>query len=306
MNSRQPGSPDRGGTGFALAAYGFWGVAPIYFKWIEAVPAGEVLAHRIVWSVLTLLVWVSVLGRWNRVVPVIREARLVLALCVSALLVTVNWFVYIWAIQRAQLVEASLGYYINPLVAVFLGVMFLGERLRPLQWCALVIAAAGVVNELVSFGKVPWIALALAFSFGLYGLVRKQVNVDSSVGLLVETVILLPFALLYAAHLLFEGVLVFGAQSLELDVALVLAGAVTCFPLVCFAAAAQRLPLATLGFFQYVAPSLNLALAVFAFGEPFRDSQWLTFAAIWSALVIFALDGLYHHRRLKLARGRGS
>lgn len=306
MNSRLSSSPDRGGIGFALAAYGFWGITPIYFKWIVAVPAGEVLAHRIVWSVLTLLVWVSVLGRWNRLVPVLRETRLVLALSVSALMLSINSFVFIWAVQQARLVEASLGYYINPLVAVFLGVMFLGERLRPLQWGALGLAAAGVVNELVAFGEVPWIALALAFSFSFYGLVRKLVNVDSSVGLLVETVILLPFALLFGAHLLFEGVLVFGAQSLELDVALMLAGAVTCFPLVCFAAAAQRLPLATLGFFQYVGPSLNLVLAVFAFGEPFRDSQWLTFSAIWIGLVIFSLDGLYHHRRLKLARGRGS
>ena len=306
MNARPARSPERVGAGFALSAYGFWGITPIYFKWIEAVPAGEVLAHRIVWSVLTLLVWVSVLRRWDRLGPVLRETRLVIALSVSAFLLSVNSFVFIWAVQQERLVEASLGYYINPLIAVFLGLLFLGERLRPLQWCALALAAAGVVNELVAFGKIPWIALALAFSFGFYGLVRKQVNVDSSVGLLVETVILLPFALLYAAHLVFEGRLVFGAQTLELDVALVLAGAVTCFPLVCFAAAAQRLPLATLGFFQYVGPTMNLALAVFAFGEPFRDSQWLTFAAIWIALVIFTVDGLYHHRRVELARGRGS
>jgi chloramphenicol-sensitive protein RarD len=296
-----------GGTGFALAAYGFWGVSPVYFKWIEAVPAGEILSHRIVWSVVTLVLWISLIRRWDRVVPIIRQSRLVLALSLSAALVTVNWLIYIWSVQMERLVEASLGYYINPLVAVFLGMIFLGERLRPLQWCALGLAALGVVNELVAFGSVPWIAIGLAFSFGFYGLVRKRVNVDSSVGLLAETVILLPFAGAYLAYLFAQDALVFGAHSVELDVALALAGAVTCFPLVCFAAAAQRLPLASLGFFQYVAPTIILAIAVLAYDEPFRDSQWLTFLAIWTALAIFSLDGLYHQRRrFVVAQGRGS
>jgi chloramphenicol-sensitive protein RarD len=288
---------DRRGIVLALAAYGVWGVAPVYFKLLEVVTPQEVVAHRIMWSAVVLVLLIYLRGQWNALLSLTR--RQVCWLAVSGALISLNWLLYVWAIFDARMLEASLGYFINPLVNVLLGVVYFKEWLRPAQKVALALAALGVANEVVAVGVVPWVGLALAVSFGLYGLVRKRLAVDSAVGLGVETGLVLPLALAY---------LIYGAASgnsalsreLPAELALLaLAGPVTVLPLVCFAAAAVRLPLSVLGFFQYLAPSAMLVLAVFAYGEPFRASQFVTFGCIWLALLTFSTEALYHQRRLQ-------
>ncbi len=285
----------RTGIWFALAAYGYWGVAPVYFKWVEFASPSEIVAHRVVWSVLLLAILIVV----RRQLYTLRrlEKREVGWLAVSGVLVSINWGVFVWALHADRMLETSLGYYINPIVNVLLGSVFLSERLRAAQFAAVGIASLGVLNEIVAVGVVPWAGIALAVSFGFYGLVRKKLAVDSVVGLGVETLLLLPIALGYLGYLVIteEGTLLYGTGS---ELALLAAGGlVTVFPLVCFAAAALRLPLTTLGFVQYLAPSITFGLAIFVYGEPFRLSQAVTFGCIWLALVIFSTEGLYHQRR---------
>ncbi len=292
MNGRLQ-DPDRG-VWFALAAYGFWGISPIYFKWVEFAEPFEILAHRIVWAFVLLVLLVSVRRRWGAVRRL--KASGVAWLAVSATLVTINWGVFIWALQNERIVETSLGYYINPLVNIVLGGVFLGERLRRWQVLAVGLATLGVVNEIVSVGVLPWAGLALAFSFGFYGLVRKKIMVDSAVGLGVETTLLLPIAVAYLVfHALGETSTLANGTTDEL-LLLALGGFVTVFPLVCFAAAALRLSLTALGLFQYLAPTVTLLVAWYYYREPLADSQWITFGCIWLALVIFSGEGLYHQR----------
>lgn len=287
---------DRTGILFALAAYLFWGFAPIYFKLLDFSAPTEIVAHRVVWSVLVLAVLIVV----RRQLATLRELnrKQIGWLAVSGALVSVNWLVFIWALLNGRMLETSLGYFINPLVTVLLGGLFLGEWLRPVQQLAVVLAALGVVNEIVAVGVLPWAGLTLAFSFGLYGLVRKRLAVDSAVGLGVETLLMLPIA---AAYLIWggwmgEGALARGdARQLLL---LAAGGLVTVFPLVCFAAAALRLSLSTLGFIQYLAPSITFLLAIFVYDEPIRASQFLTFGCIWLALLLFSTESMVYQRRL--------
>jgi chloramphenicol-sensitive protein RarD len=291
-----PGQPlDRAGVGFAVAAYGLWGLAPVYFKLLDFAGAVEIVAHRVVWSVVVLVALIAV-RRQFRALSALRP-REVGWLAVSGLLISANWGIYLWALQNDRLVEASLGYFINPLVNVVFGVLFFGEWLRPAQIVALVLAALGVLNEIVGVGVLPWMGLTLALSFGLYGLVRKRLAVDSAVGLGVETSLMLPVALFYIAMTARSGTGAVANGSPEDMLLLSLAGIVTVVPLVSFAAAARRLPLSTLGFFQYLAPTLTFLLAIFAYGEPFAARQFVTFGCIWLALVIFSLEALYHQRR---------
>ncbi|MEZ5559077.1 MAG: EamA family transporter RarD [Pseudomonadales bacterium] len=289
-------SDQRAGVWFALAAYLFWGFAPIYFKLLDFATPLEIIAHRVVWSVVVLLGLIALRRQYGNLRRL--GARRVAWLALSGVLVSVNWGVFVWALLNDRMLETSLGYYINPLVNVVLGGLFLGEWLRPAQKVAVVLAMLGVVNEIVGVGVLPWAGLLLALSFGCYGLVRKRLGVDSAVGLGVETLLMLPLALGYLgwAWLHGGGALARG-DTVELGL-LAAGGLVTVFPLVCFAAAALRLPLSVLGFFQYLAPSITFLLAVFVYGEPFRLSQTITFGCIWLALVIFSTEGLYHHRRL--------
>jgi chloramphenicol-sensitive protein RarD len=287
---------DRAGVGFALAAYGLWGVAPVYFKWLDFAGPLEVVAHRVVWSVLLLAVLVSMRRAW-RVVAALKVSQLGW-LAVSGLLISMNWSLYVWAIFSDRMLDASLGYFINPLVNVLLGVLFFKEWLRPAQKVALALAALGVLNEVVAVGVLPWVGLFLAISFGLYGLVRKRLAVDPVVGLGVESTLVLPLA---GGYLLLGALSGTGALA-RLDPAevglLSLGGPVTVAPLVFFAAAAVRMPLSVLGFFQYLAPSAMFVLAVFVYGEPFRITQLVSFGCIWVALLIFSGEALYHQRRL--------
>jgi chloramphenicol-sensitive protein RarD len=289
-------SESQRGILLALIAGVVWGLTPVYFRWVGAASPLEIVLQRVVWSVLMMAITMTLMRRWPEVAPVLRDWRRLRVLIVTAALIMANWIVFVHAVATAQVVEASLGYFINPLVSAALGVVVLRERPSPLVWCALLIAAAGVGNELVQFGSPPWLALALAFSFGLYGLLRKQVAVAADVGMLIETLVLLPFALLGLAWLARTGRSHFG-DDVELSLGLVLGGLITIVPLICFAGAAVRLRLTTLSFFQYLSPSISLALAVWAFAEPLLPVRAVTFAAIWLALFVSSVDGVLQYRR---------
>jgi len=291
----------RAGLLFALTAYTVWGIAPVYFRLLEFASPVEIVAHRIVWSVFILAVMILLRRQlfalrhldWSRFGWLI----------VSGSLISVNWAVFIWALFNERMLEASLGYYINPLVNILLGGLFLGEHLRVWQKAALAMAVVGVANELISVGIVPWAGLTLAFSFGLYGLVRKKLAVDATIGLAVETTLLLPLAVGYLAYQTIAGNGTLADGDLEQILLLGFGGLVTVIPLVCFAAAALRLPLSVLGFVQYLAPSLTALLAVFVYGEPFTVSRAVTFGCIWLALLIFSVEGLYHQGRSRRFAG---
>lgn len=289
------------GALLALCAYLLWGLAPIYFKQLLDVPAPEILAHRVVWSCLLLLGLITALGYWTRVRALLRQPRLLLLLLISSVVIGINWLVFIWAVNNNHILDASLGYYINPLLNIVLGMVFLQERYRPLQWLAVGLAALGVLIQLLVFGSLPWVALVLALSFGTYGLIRKQVPVDPFTGLLLETSVLLIPALLWLWGLdSATGNL--GTNSTSLNLLLLAAGLITTVPLLLFAGAARRLQLSTLGFFQYLAPSLALLLGVLVYEEAFTTDKAITFALIWTALIVYSLDGIRQRRRIKHAR----
>jgi chloramphenicol-sensitive protein RarD len=287
---RTSSTADTGGLALGVGAYTLWGVLPLYIHLLKGVPALQVLAHRVLWSVALLAV-IIVIFRRARPIFAAARGRTLLLLLGSALLIAINWIVYIWAVQNDHVLEASLGYFINPLINVALGFAFLGERLRRLQGVGIAIAAAGVLVLAVSGGGALWISLALAISFGLYGLLRKVAAIDALGGLTVETLLLAPFSLALLVHASQAGTGAFG-QTTHLDLLLILAGAVTAAPLLMFAAAARRMPLATLGLLQYIAPSLQFAEAVLLFGEPVRTVHIATFALIWTGCALYAFDSI--------------
>ncbi|MCP5371415.1 MAG: EamA family transporter RarD [Hyphomicrobiales bacterium] len=288
---------------FALAAFVIWGMYPLYFKWLGAVPVVEIMAQRVLWTVLLLGLLLLATGRWRAARSLFADRRLLATLALSATLLTANWFVFIWAILHDRVLEGSLGYYINPLVNVLLAVVFLRERLRPLAWAAVALAVAGVAFPIWTLGQPPWISLFLGFSFGFYGLIRKLAPVDAFAGLFTETLILLPPALAYVGYLAVAGGGHFATVSLETDLGLVSTGLVTAAPLVLFVLAAKRLNYATVGFFQYLAPSMHFVFAIWLFGEPLYWQKAVTFACIWAALVLYSLDNLLAHRRGRRREG---
>ncbi|MGM0481171.1 MAG: EamA family transporter RarD [Pseudomonadota bacterium] len=287
------------GVFFALAAYTFWGLAPIYFKLIKQVPPFEILAHRIVWAFALVLILIIAMRRMDRILPIVRSPKLMLRLALATLLLGGNWFIFIWAINTNHLLDASLGYYINPLLNVAIGMAFFGEKMRKLQLVAIALAIIGVGIQIVTFGSIPWVALALAGSFATYGAIRKRLPVDSISGLWLETALLTPLMLVYLLVFASSSVSDLTVNSLQMNLLLVAAGLVTTVPLLCFTAAAQRLRYATLGFFQYIAPSLMFLLAVLAYGEPLAASKLLTFVIIWSALALYTLDSVLQRQRNK-------
>ncbi len=285
------------GVLYALGAYGLWGVFPVYFKLVGHVPADEILAHRIVWSVLfcaALLTWT---GRWGNVLAIVRSRRSLGVLAVSSVLIAVNWLCFIYAVVSGRILEASIGYFINPLVSILLGMVFLNERMRPRQWFAVALAAAGVAVVTATEG-LPWIAITVAITFGFYGLVRKRARPGPLAGLFVETSLLAPIALAYAGWLLLasERGLVFAETGWSGRGMLLLAGLVTSLPLLWFAAAAKRLTLATLGFFQYIAPTGQFAVGL-AYGEAFNASRAAAFALIWLGVGVFIAEAIGHNRK---------
>ncbi|HSG89291.1 MAG TPA: EamA family transporter RarD [Pseudomonadales bacterium] len=284
------------GALFAISAYGIWGFAPIYFRWIGEPGALQIVAHRVLWSALLLVPLVLLVGGVGRLRAVLARPSSVAMLAATSVLIGANWLLFIYAVVSGRVLEASLGYFINPLVSLVLGMLFLGERLRPLQWLAVAVAAVGVANEVLFFGDVPWLGLALAFSFGFYGLLRKRLGVDSFTGLAVETWLLLPVAVAWLAWNAAQGGDLFTRSAADAG-KLFLAGPITMLPLLCFAAAANRLSLGSMGFFQYLAPSIQFVLAVWAFDEPFDVQQWWTFGLIWVALAMFSVSALFDQRR---------
>ncbi|MEM6454608.1 MAG: EamA family transporter RarD [Acidobacteriota bacterium] len=278
------------GVAFALGAYLWWGFVALYFKAIVHVPPLEVLAHRVLHLAWLLLLVLALRGRLGALVAALRSARVWRWLLLSTALIAVNWLLFIWAVFQDQVLQASLGYYINPLLSIALGFVVLGERLRRLQTLAVLLALLGVVQLTVTYGALPWLALSLASSFALYGLVRKLMPVEGMVGLLCEATLLAPIALGYLLWLDVHDRLVFAHLNLATDGLLVLGGAMTAIPLSLFLAGVRRLRLATVGLLQYIAPTLQLLLAVFAFGEAFTRAHALTFACVWLAIALYAVD----------------
>ncbi|MBB4086451.1 EamA family transporter RarD [Sphingomonas carotinifaciens] len=283
-------SPACTGLILGIGAYVTWGLLPLYLKLLAGVPAFQVVAHRILWSVALLLLVVLAMRR-GAAIQAAARGRTLLLLCGSAGLIAVNWLVYIWAVQHAHVLEASLGYFINPLVNVALGVAVLGERVRRGQAVAIGIAAVGVLLLAVSGGGALWISLTLAVTFGVYGLLRKVAAIDALGGLTVETLLLSPFAAIFITQAQVAGTGAFG-QSMRMDVLLVLAGAVTTAPLLMFAAAARRMRYATLGLLQYLAPTLQFLQAVLLFGETLKPVHIATFTLIWAGCALYAYDSV--------------
>jgi chloramphenicol-sensitive protein RarD len=290
----------RAGLAFGLGAYLAWGFIPAYFKLLSHVPPLTVLAHRVVWSVAFLALLLTLMRKWGEVRDALRRRRTMLALLCSTVLIATNWYVFIWAIDHGKLLEASLGYFINPLVNVLLGVAVLRERLTPGQIAGLVLAGAGVANMTLGAGGVPWVALSLAVSFAFYGLLRKTAPVAPLAGLSIETAILFPVALLLVTGAV---PLPGGHGAAELSgrtyAMLSAAGVITAVPLLWFAAGARRLRLSTMGFIQYLAPTCQFLLAVVAYDEPFSTRQLVSFALIWAALGAYTLESVL---RLRAAR----
>lgn len=278
------------GAACAVSAYAIWGLVPLYFKAVAAVSAFEIIAHRVLWSLLLLAVILLVMRNRSGFALLRERPWLWARVGAAAFFVTANWLIFVWAVNAGRVLETSLGYYVNPLVSVLFAFLFLGERLRRVQWLALALAAAGVLNQVVLLGYLPWVSLALAFTFASYGLLRKRIPLDAVSGLFFETLLAAPLALAYLAYLAAAGRLGFARGDLGLDLLVAASGVVTAVPLMLFAAGARRLPLTTMGFLQYLAPTLTFLLAVFVFGELFAPAQLLTFLLIWAGLALYSVD----------------
>jgi chloramphenicol-sensitive protein RarD len=288
----------RRGIVYGLAAYTLWGAVPLFWPLVARASALELLAQRVIWSLVicvVLLLTVVPRGWWGRT----GTRRSLVLLAAAAALVSVNWGTYIWAVNHGHVVETSLGYYINPILSIVIGVAFLRERLAPLQWVSVGLAGLAVLVLTFDYGRLPWIALTLAITFGLYGLIKKQVNGGAVETLTVESALLTPIALGYLVVLQSAGTLTFGHLGWSHTLLLVSTGLVTVVPLLCFTAAATRLPLSTLGLLQYVAPTLQFLLGVLYFGEDMSLGRWIGFALVWLALVILTAYGV---RQARLAR----
>ncbi len=281
----------------AVGAYVLWGLFPLYWPLLEPAAPVEILAHRIVWSLVTMLVVLVVWRRSGQLRALLRDRRRALLISTAAVVVSVNWGAYIWGVNNGRVVETSLGYFINPLVTVLMGVLVLGERLRRLQWIALGVAGLAVVVLTIDYGRLPWIALLLAFSFGTYGLAKKQAGVDAVESLAVETLYLGPVAAAYVAWLAWQGQASFGHHGAGHAWLFTTTGIVTVIPLLCFGAAAIRVSMVTIGLLQYIAPILQFALGVLWFHEEMPASRWIGFVLVWIALVLFTWEAAQHRRR---------
>jgi chloramphenicol-sensitive protein RarD len=284
------------GMWYAIAAYVAWGILPLYWKALKSVPAGEILAYRVIWSFILLCLFNSLKKRWPKVREAYADARNRVSSLISAVIIGAVWFIYILAMITDHVVEASMGYYINPLISVVLGMIFLKERLTFWQNIAFILAALGVAFLTIQYGRFPWIALSLALGFGLYGLLRKTSRVGSITGLTAETAILSPLAFVYILFLFYGKTSSVVEATITTHLLLMGAGVVTAVPLVWFAKGARRIPLSMIGFFQYLAPTISLLLGIFVFKEPFTGTHLVSFCLIWIALIIFTISQV---RRMK-------
>jgi chloramphenicol-sensitive protein RarD len=278
---------------YAATAYTLWGLFPIYFKALQNVSPAQILWHRIVWAFVFLLVVLAMRRQWQWIAKVARQPKVLAGFTASAVLLSLNWYMYIWSVNNDHVVDASLGYFMNPLVSVLLGFLLLHERLRPAQWAAVALAAAGVAWLTWQAGHPPWIGLWLAFSFGFYGLLRKTAALGALEGLALETFLLFPIAFGYLVWLAVNDQNAFLHASVASKWLLVAAGPITAIPLLLFAAGARRIPMSTLGLLQYLAPSLQLLLGVWLYNEPFGGNRLLGYAVIWSALALYSLEGIW-------------
>jgi chloramphenicol-sensitive protein RarD len=284
------------GVLYGLGAYVLWGFFPIYWKLLHDVSALQVIGHRIAWSFLVLIAFILITKQWNEFRAAAFDSKAVRMYTVSSVLLTINWLIYVWGVNAGFIVETSLGYFINPLLSVLLGVVFLRERLRPLQWLAVGLAAAGVIYLAVAYGRLPWIALSLAVSFGFYGLVKKLAPLSSLYGLALETAIVFPAALVYLLFVGLNGQGSFMHAGITIDLLLAGAGIVTTVPLLMFASAARQIPLSMIGLLQYVAPTLQFLIGVFLYKEPFESSHLIGFGCVWVALIIFWFENSLSNR----------
>ncbi|HVK93648.1 MAG TPA: EamA family transporter RarD [Noviherbaspirillum sp.] len=287
---------------YAATAYALWGVFPLYFKSLQEIPPVEILLHRMLWSLAFVVIVLAWRRQWAWLRDVLRQPKVLAGFAVSALLLSGNWFLYIWAVNNGHVVESSLGYFINPLFNVLLGSLLLGERLRRLQWAAVALAACGVAWLTWQSGSLPWIALLLAGSFGLYGLLRKTAALGALEGLALETLLLFPLAAAYLIGLTLQGGNSFAGASTGTQWLLVAAGPITAIPLLLFAAGARRIPLSLLGLLQYIGPTLQLLLGVWLYHEPFGGARLAGFALIWGALAVYSLEGLWQNWAGKTAK----
>lgn len=286
---------NRAGIAAGFVAYLIWGLVPLFFRLLADVPAIEIIAHRVVWSLALMAVILAWAPGFRAVRETLAEPRRLARVALGAAMVAINWTTFVWAINAGRVLETALGYFMVPLLNVALGIIVLKERLRPLQWAAVGLAALGVAAEAARVGGLPWVALVLAFSFGAYGLLRKRLPLDAASGLFMETLCMAPFAVIYLGLLAGQGHGAFGG-GMPRDLLLVAAGIVTAMPLLLFAVAARRLPLSTLGFLQYVAPTVSFLVAVLAFGETLSPARMLVFGAIWAGLALYTADMLRHAR----------
>jgi chloramphenicol-sensitive protein RarD len=282
---------DLAGVVYAALAYIFWGIVPIYWRWLADVPPFQITVHRVLWCAIFVAIVSFARGRITHLFALVRNPRILATLTLTSVLISINWLIYIYCVASGQLVEASLGYYIVPLLSIALGVAFYSEHLSRLRLVAVVLAGAAVILKTLDVGHIPWIAPALALSFGFYGYFRKRANVDAMDGLTIETLILFPVTLALVAFWTFSGTGAFHGTTVATDALLIFGGPLTAVPLAMFASGARRIRLSTLGFLQYLAPSITLTLAIFGFGERFTRLDAVTFGCVWAALVIVALEG---------------
>ena len=283
----------------AVGAYTLWGFFPVYWKTLQTVPALEILAHRMVWSLVFVVLVLAYKRRWRWLQPVLHDGRTLLTFLATASLLALNWFTYIWAVNAGYIVETSLGYFINPLFNVLLGVLFLRERVRFWQWLAIGVAAAGVLYLTISYGALPWIALTLATTFGFYGLLRKTAALNALEGLSLEAAVLFLPALGYLLYLETTGRGSFGHVTGMMSGLLALAGVITAVPLWWFALGARHVTLVTLGLLQYIAPTIQFLLGVFVYDEPFSRAQMVGFGLIWLALLIYSTESVLVYRQTR-------
>lgn len=288
----------RRGLIYGIAAYGLWGLFPLYWPLLKPAGALEILASRMIWSLVAVVILLAVRRHWSWIAELRRSPRKIALLGAAAALVTVNWGTYIWAVNEGRVIETSLGYFLNPLVTIVFGVLILHQRLRPTQWLAVGIGAAAVVELAVAYGQLPWIALVLAASFGCYGLCKKLARVPAQESMAVESAFQFLPALGYLIFLQADGTAAYGHAALHVTALLTLAGVVTLFPLLLFAGATNRLPLSTVGLLQFLAPILQLACGVFIVHEKAAGSEWVGFGIVWIALVVLTWDGLRQATRV--------
>lgn len=281
---------------YGIGAYALWGFFPIYWKWLHDVPALQVIGHRIGWSFVLLMLYIIVRGRWQEFRSAAMNWRTIGIYSIAAVLLSFNWLIYVWGVNAGFIVETSLGYFINPLLSVLLGVIFLRERLRPMQWIPVGLATVGVGYLTFAYGRLPWIALSLAFTFGFYGFVKKLSPLGPLMGLTLETGIVFPVSVIFLTFVGFNGSGAFLQSGALIDILLIGAGLVTTIPLLMFASAAKQIPLTIVGLLQYIAPTIQFLIGVFIYKETFDFSRFIGFGIVWIALIIFAVENYLANR----------